>query len=63
MTMILKDDVSKKKDLQVEFTHDEIAKEMGITRTAVSMLEKNALAKIKRALKARYNIHQSDDVI
>lgn len=29
--MILKDDVSKTKDLQVELTHDEIAEELGIT--------------------------------
>ncbi len=61
--MILKDDVSKTKDLQVELTHDEIAEELGITRTAVSNLEKNALAKVRRALRARYNIHGSDDLI
>lgn len=60
---ILKDDVSKKKDLQVEFTHEEIAKEMGITRTAVSLLEKNALEKVRRALRARYSVYQSDDLI
>lgn len=60
---ILKEDAKRLKGLQANFTHEEIAKEMGITRTAVSMLEKSALAKIKRALRARYNIHRSDDVI
>ncbi len=61
--MKTKEDVKKPKGPQVELTHDEIAKELGITRAAVSMIEKSALAKIKRSLRARYNIHQSDDVI
>jgi len=61
--MKTKEDVKKPKGPQAELTHDEIAKELGITRAAVSMIEKSALAKIKRALRARYNIHQSDDVI
>jgi len=61
--MTMKDDVKKVKGPQPEFTHDEIAKELGITRAAVSLIEKNALAKIRRALRARYNIYQSDDVI
>ena len=61
--MTMTDDVKKVKGPQPEFTHDEIAKELGITRAAVSMIEKSALAKIRRALRARYNIHQSDDVI
>ncbi len=61
--MTMKEDVKKVKGPQPELTHDEIAKEMGITRAAVSLIEKNALAKIRRALRARYNIHQSDDVI
>lgn len=61
--MTMKDDVKKIKGPQTDLTHAEIAKEMGLTRAAVSMLEKNALAKIRRALRARYNIHRSDDVI
>lgn len=61
--MTMKEDVKKVKGPQTELTHDEIAKELGITRAAVSLIEKNALAKIRRALRARYNIHQSDDVI
>ena len=61
--MTMKDDVKKVKGPQTELTHEEIAKELGVTRAAVSLIEKNALAKIKRALRARYNIHQSDDII
>lgn len=61
--MTMTEDVKKVKGPQPEFTHDEIAKELGITRAAVSLIEKNALAKIRRALRARYNIYQSDDVI
>lgn len=61
--MTMKDDVKKIKGPQTDLTHEEIAKELGITRAAVSLIEKNALAKIRRALRARYNIHQSDDVI
>lgn len=61
--MKMTDAVKKIKGPQTELTHAEIAKELGITRAAVSMIEKNALAKIRRALRARYNIHQSDDVI
>ena len=61
--MTMKDDVKKIKGPQTDLTHDEIAKELGVTRAAVSLIEKNALAKIRRALRARYNIHQSDDLI
>lgn len=61
--MKTKEDVKNPRGPHAELTHDEIAKELGITRSAVSMIEKSALAKIKRALRARYNIHQSDDVI
>ena len=61
--MTMKEDVKKIKGPQTDLTHEEIAKELGLTRAAVSLIEKNALAKIRRALRARYNIHQSDDVI
>ena len=61
--MTMKDDVKKVKGPQTELTHDEIAKERGVSRAAVSLLEKNALAKIRRALRARYNIHRSDDLL
>lgn len=61
--MTMTDDVKKVKAPQTELTHEEIAKELGLTRAAVSLIEKNALAKIKRALRARYNIHRSDDLL
>jgi transcriptional regulator len=62
--MTMKEDAEKKpKGPQADLTHQEIADELGLTRAAVSLIEKNALAKIKRALRARYNIHQSDDLL
>jgi transcriptional regulator len=61
--MKTKEDVKNPRGPHAELAHDEIAKELGITRSAVSMIEKSALAKIKRALRARYNIHRSDDLI
>jgi transcriptional regulator len=61
--MMTKDDAKKIKAPQTELTHDEIAKELGITRTAVSLIEKKALEKVKRALRERYDIQQSDDMI
>ena len=61
--MTMTADAKKPKAPQAELSHDEIAKEMGESRAYVSLLEKNALAKIRRALKARYNIHASDDVL
>lgn len=61
--MTMKDDVKKIKGPQTELTHEEIAKELGLTRAAVSLIEKNALAKIRRALRARHNIHGSDDLL
>ncbi len=61
--MTMKDDVKKIKGPQTDLTHEEIAKELGLTRAAVSLAEKNALAKLRRALRARHNIHRSDDLL
>ena len=62
--MTMKEDVEKKpKGPQADLTHEEIAKELGVSRAAVSLIEKNALAKIRRALRARHNVYSSDDLI
>ena len=61
--MTMTGDAKNTKETQPELTHEEIAKEMGVSRAYVSLLEKNALAKIRRALRARYNIHQTDDLL
>ena len=62
--MTMRDDAEKKvKGPQTDMTHEEIAKELGVTRAAVSLLEKNALNKLKRALRARHKIYGSDDLI
>ena len=61
--MTMTDDVKKVKAPQTELTHDDIAKRLGITRAAVSLIEKSALAKIRRALRARYDIHRSNDLL
>jgi transcriptional regulator len=61
--MTMKEDVKKVKGPQTDMTHDEIAKELGVTRAAVSLVEKNALNKLKRALKARHKVYGSDDLI
>lgn len=60
--MTMMEDVKKKiKGPQTDLTHEEIAKEMGVTRAAVSLLEKNALEKLKKALRARHKVYGSDD--
>jgi transcriptional regulator len=61
--MKTKEDVKNPRGPHAEVSHDEIAKEMGVSRAYVSLLEKSALAKIKRALRARYNIHATDDLL
>ena len=61
--MKTKEDVKRYKGPQADLTHDEIAKELGVSRAAVSLAEKNALTKLKRALRARHNIHRSDDLL
>lgn len=61
--MTMKEDVKKVKGPQTDLTHDEIAKELGVTRAAVSLVEKKALEKLKKALKARHQVYSSDDLI
>ena len=55
--------VNKTTWLQAELTHEEIAKEMGISRAYVSLLEKTALDKIRTVLRARYDVYSPDDLL
>jgi len=56
-------DVNKTTGFQAELTHEEIAKEMGISRAYVSFLEKSALDKVRIALRARYDVYSPDDLV
>lgn len=58
-----KKNVRKNKESQIDLTHAEIAKELGLTRSAVSLAEKSALAKLRKALRARHNIRKSGDLL
>jgi transcriptional regulator len=56
-------DVNKTTGFNAELTHEEIAKEMGISRAYVSILEKSALDKIRRVLRTRYDVYSPDDLL
>jgi transcriptional regulator len=56
-------DVNKTTGFEAERTHEEIAKEMGISRAYVSFLEKSALDKVRIALRARYDVYSPDDLL
>jgi len=56
-------DVNKTTGFEAERTHEEIAKEMGISRAYVSFLEKSALDKVRIALRARYDVYSPDDLV
>ena len=56
-------DVNKTTGFEAELTHEEIAKEMGISRAYVSILEKSALDKIRRVLRARYDVYSINDLL
>jgi len=56
-------DVNKTTGLEAEFTHDEIAKVLGVSRSYVSYLEKSALDKIRKALAERYDVRSSNDLL
>ena len=54
---------NKTKNHEVNLTHEEIGQQLGVSRAYVSHLEKTALEKMKEALKYRYNIQSSDDLL
>jgi len=61
--MTMMDDARKPKGQQTELTHEEIAKVMGVSRAYVSLLEKTAMDKIRRALGDRYDVYSPDDLL
>ena len=61
--MMITGDVNKTTGFEAELTHEEIAKEMGISRAYVSLLEKTALEKSRVALRARYDVYSPDDLL
>ena len=46
-----------------EHSHEEIAKELGVSRAYVCAIEKAALEKVRRALRARYDVHTKEDIV
>mgnify|MGYP002507809715 CR=1 FL=1 len=56
-------DANKTTGFNAVLTHEEIAKEMGISRAYVSILEKSALDKIRRVLRARYDVYSINDLL
>ena len=61
--MTMMDDARKPKGQKTELTHEEIAKVMGVSRAYVSLLEKTAMDKIRRALGDRYDVYSPDDLL
>jgi DNA-directed RNA polymerase specialized sigma subunit len=48
---------------QYEATHEEIAKEMGKSRAYVSLIEKEALEKLRKKLLWKHNVASVDDLL
>jgi DNA-directed RNA polymerase specialized sigma subunit len=48
---------------QYDATHEEIAKEMGKSRAYVSLIEKEALEKLRKKLLLKHNVASVDDLL
>jgi DNA-directed RNA polymerase specialized sigma subunit len=48
---------------QYEATHEQIAKEMGKSRAYVSLIEKEALEKLRKKLLWKHNVASVDDLL
>ena len=46
-----------------EMSYQEIANELGVSTTMVMLMERSALAKIKKILLWRHNVEKSEDLI
>jgi DNA-directed RNA polymerase specialized sigma subunit len=58
------EDVNTKMEYsQFDATHAEIAKEMGKSRSYVSLIEKEALEKLRKKLLWKHNIASMDDLL
>jgi DNA-directed RNA polymerase specialized sigma subunit len=60
MTM---EDVNNKEYSQYDATHEEIGKEMGKSRGYVSILEKEALEKLRKKLLWKHNVTSVNDLL
>lgn len=56
------EDVNKEYS-QYDATHAEIAKEMGKSRSTVSLIEKEAMEKLRKTLLWKHNVTSMDDLI
>jgi DNA-directed RNA polymerase specialized sigma subunit len=58
------EDVNGRKEYsQYDATHAEIAKEMGKSRAYVSLIEKEALEKLRKKLLWKHDIRSMDDLL
>ena len=60
MTM---EDVNSKEYSQYDATHEQIGKEMGKSRSAISLIEKEALEKLRKKLLWKHNVTSMDDLL
>jgi transcriptional regulator len=56
------EDVNKEYS-QYDATHAEIAKEMGKCRSTVSLIEKEAMEKLRKALLWKHNVSSMNDLL
>ena len=56
------EDVNKEYS-QYDATHAEIAKEMGKSRSTVSLIEKEAMEKLRKTLLWKHNVTSMDDLL
>jgi transcriptional regulator len=59
----MEDANSRKEYSQYDATHAEIAKEMGKSRAYVSLIEKEAMEKLRKKLLLKHNISSLDDLL
>jgi transcriptional regulator len=57
------EDVKSKEYSQYDATHSEIAKTMGKSRAYVSLIEKEALEKMRKKLLWKHDVRSLDDLI
>ena len=57
------EDKTSKEYSQYDATHEEIGKQMGKSRAYVSLIEKEALEKLRKKLLWDHNVSSMDDVL
>ena len=61
--MTKKEDKSRVEYNFFDYTHEEIAKDLGRSRACVSQIEKAALEKLKKRLALDHDVHSLDDLL